>query len=104
MNLARLTSASADVAGTYTELATTTSGRGSGATLTLVSDGSTITTVTVVSGGSGYAAGDTVSMGISFNGSKISSASYTLTLTAAEVPAFTLVNSSVPASATCLMD
>ena len=54
----------------------------------------------VVSGGSGYTAGDIVSMSIGLNGSVIGSAAFMLTLTGGELPTFTLANSSVPASAT----
>ena len=49
-------------AGTYTDLSTTTSGGGSGATLDIVATTNLITSVTVDYRGSGYAAGDTLTV------------------------------------------
>jgi hypothetical protein len=48
--------------GTYTGVATTTTGGGTGCTLTIVVAGAVITGVTVVSTGTGYSTGDTITV------------------------------------------
>ena len=60
------TDTSAITTGTQTGLATSTNGNGSGAILTIVASGTTVVTgVTVTTAGSGYAAGDTLTVAAS---------------------------------------
>tara|TARA_Y100000361_G_scaffold143610_1_gene150796 strand:- start:2520 stop:3521 length:1002 start_codon:yes stop_codon:yes gene_type:complete len=49
-------------AGTYSNLATTSNGSGSGLTVTVVANTNDFVSVTVINGGSGYAAGDVITV------------------------------------------
>ena len=49
-------------AGTYSNLATTTTGGGSGLTVTVVAGANSFTTITTVANGSGYAVGDVITI------------------------------------------
>ncbi len=49
-------------AGTYSNLATTTTGSGSGLTVTVVAGANSFTTITIVANGSGYVAGDVITI------------------------------------------
>lgn len=49
-------------AGTYSNLATTSNGAGTGLTVTVVATTNTFSTITVINGGSGYATGDVITI------------------------------------------